>query len=89
MTRQQLEAVVDCLVELVSDWNDAAEDEDRGRADDAICLTLCDDGSGRLGRRRTASSEVEDWHEFNDLDGLIEVLTQGECVELEAARAGE
>lgn len=75
LTREQLEAVIEGLVVIVDSWNDAAADEDRGRSNDAICLTLWDDGSGRIGRRSWfESNQVEDWHEFNNLDELIQKL---------------
>ena len=84
MTKSQLESVIDALVEIVDGWNDAAADDERGRANDAICLSLWDDGSGTLGRRAAWSiNEVEDWHEFDNIDELLRVLLDGEGVELE------
>ncbi len=75
MKRTQLEAVHEVLTELIDGLNDAAADEDRGRSNDALCLTVFDDGSGRCGRRsHFASNEVEDWHDFDDLAGLAKVL---------------
>jgi hypothetical protein len=81
MDRAHLKAVVEDLVDLVDSWNDAVADEDWGRADYALCLTLFDDGSGRLGRRDWGSGEVEDLHSFVNLDDLVRVLAD-EGVEL-------
>jgi hypothetical protein len=83
MTREALEAVVDALVGVVDSWNGAAADEDRGRSNDAICLTLYDDGSGTIGRRHPGGSEVEDWHQFDTFNELVEKLRDGEGVEVE------
>ncbi len=89
MTKAQLEAVIDELVGIVDSWNGAAADEDRGRANDCLCLCLYDDGSGSLGRRNRYPGpdgpvdEIEDWHTFGSVDELVEVLMKGEGVELE------
>ncbi len=80
--RAQLEAVHDALVEVVDAWNDAAADEDRGWSNNAICLTLYDDGSGSIGRRR-GKDTVEDWHDFDDFEQLVKVLKDGENVAFE------
>lgn len=90
LTREKLEAVVDALVEVVGSWNDAAQDEDLGRSNDLLILTLADDGSGSVGRRRPdylgpdgqVVRDVEDWHEFADVDGLVRVL-RDEGIEVE------
>lgn len=77
MTREQLEAVVNELVAVVDSWNDAQADDDRGKGNNAICLTLWDDGSGRIGVRRWDGKDgltTEDMHDFADLDGLAKVL---------------
>lgn len=76
MTRTQLEAIHEALTELIDCWNAAAEDGDRGRAQDALCLTLYDDGSGSLGRRSPHTDQVEDWHTFNDAECLWRLLTE-------------
>jgi hypothetical protein len=77
MTRAQLEAVHDALVSIIDGWNDAAVVIGRGRANDALCLTLFDDGSGRLGRRAGWDfREVQDFHSFDDLDGLLALLRE-------------
>ncbi len=75
MTRNQLEAVVDAFVEIIDSWNDGDVDEDRGRSNNAICLTLWDDGSGKIGRRFSEGHEVEDFHEFDDIIDLVRVLS--------------
>lgn len=82
MTRAEIENVLNALAEIIDGWNDAAADEDRGRRNDALCLTVFDDGSGRLGRRCWTYSDkpgepdmdVEDWHDFDDADGLVKLL---------------
>jgi hypothetical protein len=75
VTKDQLEAVVDALAEVVDSWNEAAADDGRGPANDALCLTIWDDGSGSLGRRSWGTpNEVEDWHGFQDTAGLAEIL---------------
>lgn len=72
MTREQLEAVWDALVGIAGEWN---RDDGTGTRNDFLCLTLADDGSGRLGRRSGLSmSRVEDFHDFDDVDGLVKVL---------------
>lgn len=82
MTREQLEAVHEALTDLVGAWNDASADEDKGPNNHAITLTLWDDGSGRIGVRKFGN-EVEDMHGFDDFDGLVKVLTEGEYVEFD------
>lgn len=69
--------VVDKLVEWIGHSNDAAEDGDRGRADNAIALLLFDDGSGRVMIRKGLEDlgEIEiDGHqtlfEFDSIDEL-------------------
>ena len=52
--------IIEQLVEFIRHSNDAAEDGDRGRANDAIALLLFDDGSGRLMIRKA----------FDDLGGI-------------------
>ncbi len=82
MTRSQLESVFDALVEIIDSWNSAAEDEDRGRSNNLICLTLGDDGSGMVGRRWPGEDRVEDFHQFDDIGDLVRVL-DSEGVEVE------
>lgn len=84
MTKRELEAVHEELVSIVDGWNDAAADEDRGRANDALCLTLYDDGSGRVGRRLWyENSRVEDFYGFNNLDDLLKALVDNENTEVD------
>lgn len=65
----------EALCQVIDGWNESAEDGDRGRANDAICLTIYDDGSGSLGKRSWPSTvEVEDIYEFHDSDGLLKIL---------------
>ena len=78
MTRSQLEAVYDELVSMIGAQNSAAADDDRGPANDRLCLTLGDDGAGAIGRRirydEESNDEVEDYYEFKDLDELVGIL---------------
>lgn len=46
--RQALQTTMEALTDLINQWNDAAKDGDRGRANDAIALIIWDDGSGRV-----------------------------------------
>lgn len=91
MTKAQLEAVIEELVAIVDSWNDAQADDDRGRGNDGIVLSLWDDGSGTIGRRRFGiggePDDFEDWHDFADLEGLIGVLG-AEGTELEEDEDG-
>lgn len=89
MTKASLESVIDALVEIVDGWNDAAVDEDRGRSNDTLCLTLYDDGSGFLGRRDSYDgpdgervNDIDDWCEFSNIEELVTVL-ESEGVEIE------
>lgn len=89
MTRRQLEAVHDALAELIDSINDAGADEDRGRSNDALCLTIFDDGSGRLGCRKWFSTgETEDWSDFDNFDQLVEVL-KDQGVEIDEENAND
>jgi hypothetical protein len=91
MTQQQLEAVVDALIGIVTSWNRAGADEGCGSSNHAVHLTLFDDGSGRVGRRRFGGEDrngmpqldTEDWHDFRDFGELVKVLHDGEGVEFE------
>lgn len=49
MNKQQMVALFEKLVDWIDGSNDASEDEDRGRSNDALCLVMWDDGSGKLG----------------------------------------
>ena len=76
MTRQQLEAVIEALAKVVSSRNDGKVNEGRG-----LCLTLYEDGSGRLGMRSSSyATYVQDTHTFGSFDGLCRVLEDGEGV---------
>ncbi len=85
MTRDQLEAVIETLVELAAGLKDGSGDEERGRADYGLCLTLYANGSGRLGLRgrRVEFSNVEDFHTFGSFEGLCRALEDGEGVEFD------
>ncbi len=78
----QIIETIDALAELVGSENRAAEDEDRGRANRALCVTVFDDGSGRLGRRGAGGGEVEDYRDFGSAEELVALL-RGEGVEIE------
>ena len=49
MTKQELYIFLEALRYFIEDCNDAVADDDRGRANDALCLVLYDDGSGMIG----------------------------------------
>jgi len=49
ITKRQLSTVIEALIELIDEWNDLAMDYDRGRDNNALCLLIWDNGSGKLG----------------------------------------
>ncbi len=69
MTKSQLEAAVTALTEIIGGLNL------KNQRCDALMLTLFEDGSGMVGRRPIGTVEVEDWHNFDDMDGLLTVFT--------------
>lgn len=82
--KTQLTNALDSLVGLINEWNDAAEDGDRGRDNKMLVLTLWDDGSGRIG---TAHGYAKDTGSFcdvsmniqegwNDTTGLVSFLLE-------------
>lgn len=73
MTKKDLESVVDGLAELIGEWNQAAEDGDRGAANDALVLTIMDDGSGSLGKRGWGGT-VDEIHQFDNAEHLAQLL---------------
>lgn len=83
MTRKQLEAVHDALTQLIDSWNDAAADEDRGRSNDGLVLTVFDDGSGTIGRRKWATEGESVLLIFDDFEELSKSLAENEYIEFE------
>lgn len=72
MKREHLEAVYEELVADIDSTNDAAADDDRGRANDTLCLTFFDDGSGRIGYRKEWNrNEVEDIYDFDNFEEFV------------------
>lgn len=72
ITKAQLTTVLEALTELIDEWNDLAEDEDRGRGNNALCLLIWDDGSGKLG---TQFGDVFNMQgEFDGPEEFIELL---------------
>ena len=67
--------VIEQLVEFIGHSNDAAEDDDRGRAEDAIMLLLFDDGSGRVMIRDANAdfAEMGDGQPLFNFDSLSEL----------------
>jgi hypothetical protein len=74
--RKQLTEVLHSLVALINEWNDLAEDGDRGRSNDALVLELWDDGSGRIGDSMGTKTEMNVQHQFNTIDELVDYLEQ-------------
>lgn len=72
ITKQHLITVIEALTELIDEWNDLSMDEDRGRSNDALCLLIWDDGSGKLG---TQFGDVFNQQiEFNTPEELYQAL---------------
>lgn len=46
ISREQLVGLLDQLARSACNWNDAAEDEDRGRGNMPLIILICEDGSG-------------------------------------------
>lgn len=63
--QQQLTQVLHTLASVINNWNDLAEDGDRGRDNAGLCLTLWEDGSGRIGT----------FHVYDDDSGTFSQLT--------------
>ncbi len=63
--RTQLTNVISALCWLIHEWNETAADEDQGRDHAALCFTLWEDGSGRLGT----------FDEYDTDDGAFATLT--------------
>jgi hypothetical protein len=98
ITKGQIASVMNALTEIVDSWNDAAQDDDRGRSNDLLILTVADDGSGHLGKRHPTYKgpygsdviDVEDWHAFKDYEDLFGVFTaEGITVEDDAEQLDE
>jgi hypothetical protein len=78
--KQALQTTMEALTDLINQWNDAAEDGDRGRANDAIALIIWDDGSGRVctyfpgfeGRGEHLISQME----FGDIEEALDRLME-------------
>lgn len=73
MTPGQLTSVIEGLAETVGSVNRAMEDDDRGTGNKAICLTVYDDGSGRIGYR-SHGSEVEDIGDFDSAEDAVAAI---------------
>lgn len=73
-TKQHLREALDLLAGLIDSWNDAAADGDRGRDNKALCLTLWDDGSGRLGTVWRHVDEMNTQCGFDNVEELAEYL---------------
>jgi hypothetical protein len=69
ITRKQLTTVIEALTELIDEWNDDAMDVDQGRDNNALCLLIWDDGSGKIG---TQWGDV--FMEFSNAEELAEQL---------------
>jgi len=82
--QQQLTNALSALADLISDWNDLAEDGDRGRDNAALCLTLWDDGSGRIGTFYDYKDDTGTFCDlsmniqagWNDMSGLVSFLME-------------
>lgn len=73
MTPGQLTSVIEGLAETVGSTNHAMEDDDRGAGNKAICLTVYDDGSGRIGYR-SHGSKVEDVGDFDSAENAVAAI---------------
>jgi hypothetical protein len=76
ITKEQLKEAFDLLAELIDSWNDAAADDDRGRDNKVLCLTIWDDGSGRLGTVWQHVGEMNTTCEFDNTDELVAYLNR-------------
>ena len=69
--------IINQLVDFIRHSNDAAEDGDRGRAEDTICLLLFDDGSGRVmirtGLAGLGRIEIDEHQTLFEFDSVQEI----------------
>ena len=77
MTKEQIHDFLDALAELINDWNDLAVSEDRGRYNDALCLLIFEDGSGKIGTVSYSDRvEMNQQGRFNNLEEFTEYFVQ-------------
>ena len=75
-TKQQLLEVVDSLTQLINDWNDADyEPDERGRGNNALCIVIWDDGSGKIGTVYKNPQELNVQHTFDTSENLVAYLS--------------
>lgn len=74
VNKAQLLKALDALIELIDDWNDLAADEDQGRSNDALILTLADDGSGYLANGWPTSDYINKQCSFSNPTELVNYL---------------
>jgi len=76
LTKVQVKQAMELLADVAENWNDCAEDGDRGRGNDALGLLVFEDGSGMLG---SVFDSVENWNNqftFETLDELAQYIIQ-------------
>lgn len=74
MQKWHIKYVIYRLVDLIDSWNDACEDGDRGRCNDALTITIFDDGSGKVGTQ--FGEHFNPQFEFDNANELVEWLDQ-------------
>jgi hypothetical protein len=74
LTKAQVEQAFDHLAEVAESWNDCADDGDRGRGNDAVCLLLFEDGSGLLGSVFDSVENFNTQFSFEDTEQLVNYI---------------
>jgi len=74
MTKEKLLECLEHLTVLIDEWNESPDPEDRGNSNDALCLLLWDDGSGRVGTVYQAPEKLNEQLQFDNIEGLADYL---------------
>ena len=74
VNKEQFQKALEALTELIDAWNDLGHEHESGHLNNALCLLLWDDGSGRLGTVFGRPETFNEQTEFDSPAGLVDYL---------------